>query len=969
MNRIIHNKNYSGETQINSSVFDSSDYKYGEIVVCCDIDNPGLFIYTKGSNGETKIQKINSIDNIFFEGNLSSGATGEIAEGDSIYVAISKLKNEINSIIKGEGDSGNLINKIILTLGIKDDGSFDFWSEYPGLNHVKDAKSFVEVIEQLDKAIDSTTGDLDEKIKKEYTKAISDALEEALKDLKYDFTCESGSVITAISQENGKVSVSATTLSVKKDDTGLLYELKLGDDVFGTIDIPKDQFLKNASFISAATVGDVAQALTEGQTIEEGKPYIKFEWIIDDVKKPTYVDVSGLVNIYTAKDIEFSDSFSGDTTETGITGSDNVETAIEKVITKITEIVKEIHENKVSSESGSIVISGTPDGGTVVDVYVDNDTIVKSDLVSTKGQLSVSLNVDTKTNSEGNIKTEYTLKTSGGTEYGKIYETRDILSGDGATFVNVTNERVQVGEGVSLNTDKNTISLTINENIGSVNGPSVVDGNGLTTAWAVKNFVQAGIYDGDMVMVGRNELLPWDNWIGRIHFANGSAHPDDVKYNTVHQAFLITDTNFIELAKAIGFDDDGQYAHHYVQNRYSTYRYFSGATTVMGAIELLDDNIAVEWADQGGKEGYAKKAIRTRETGCDATGYYSFAEGHDTEASGEGSHSEGIETVAEGKGSHAEGNGTTASGENSHAEGSGSSTDVNANSAHAEGQNTTANGFASHSEGSNTTAGGQYSHAEGFHTEASGDSSHASGVYTKATNKGETAVGKYNQSNTDTIFSVGVGSSESDRKNALEIRGNGTAARAYGEAIVTTKAQANSETAIGKLVDSQSMKDWFESLDSSSATTDDHYFMTGITITDGYITAIGQNHITSAETKVTVAEAESANTEELAVYSITTGGTNGHAVTYKRTDRIANATHADAAGKTDKTLTAHYGATGNTDATFNGSEDVTINIPNNTDQLVNGARYVSSVEAIPYKISVVTTAPSSPASDTIYILI
>ena len=52
---------------------------------------------------------------------------------------------------------------------------------------------------------------------------------------------------------------------------------------------------------------------------------------------------------------------------------------------------------------------------------------------------------------------------------------------------------------------------------------------------------------------------------------------------------------------------------------------------------------------------------------------------------------------------------------------------------------------------------------------ASGEFSHAEGKGTIATNEAEHAEGKYNKSNTNTIHSVGIGTSVNDRKNAEEI--------------------------------------------------------------------------------------------------------------------------------------------------------------------------------------------------------
>lgn len=1422
MNRILYHPNKSSESQIDFTVFSQEEYRFGEIVICTDYDNPGLFVFTRNNKGQTKIQKINSVENIFIDNNLSSGATGDIQSGDSIYVAISKIKNTINEIISNNNSNDTLVKNIILTLGIKEDGTFDFWSELPGLQHVKNAKSFKEVIEQLDAAINSVSGDLGDYLDKEeggYKDVIKKIIADALKGLNVDFNAEDGSVITGLKQTDGKVSATTKKLSVEKDDSGLVYTFKIGDTEFGEINIPKDQFLSEAKFIESATYEDLGEASAAGQVIEIGKPYLKFEWILGEEKKPTFVDVSALVDIYTAKDIEFSESFTGDT-ETNITDKDSVEDAIKKIVEKIHEIVKEIGDVKVDSSGGTIIIEKTEDGGTKIDVNIDNDTIVKSDLVSKQGQLSVSLGIDTKTFEDGGVKAEHVFKTESGTEYGRINEMRTILSGDGATFVDVKHERVSAGEGLG-NTDKDTVSLYIADNIGAVNGPSKDNQNGITTAWAVKQYVTMGYYDGDQLYVGNDDLSPWDTWKGLVQFAGGSQFAGTeegagMSYDTLHQALLRLNTNFYRIAVALGFNYDGQYCHSYIQSRYAGGRYYSGATSVMGevtgagpgnydtskaAIQLLDDNIVMEWANHNDEtDGYDKKAIRARETGADATANYAFAIGYDTKAAGEASYAEGIETHADGKGSHAEGNGTTASGENSHAEGSGSSTDAAANSAHAEGQNTVASGIASHAEGatttasgvnshaegngtkaekesahaegkettasgeishaegqnsvasgpvshaegsttqalgsishaegwntiasgacshaeggntnasgqyshaegestvasgmtahaegSGTTANGKYSHAEGFSTTAesdcahaegngttasgpqahaegnetiasgansyaggngstasgtnshaegfqteaighnshaegsgtsattvnshaegnttlasntnahaegfqttasganshsegantkaenesahaegngttasglhshaegtntnaegdhshaegwnttasgacshaegyetratgteshaeghdteasgdnahaeggstsatahdahaeghqttaegyashaegsgttaSGDYSHAGGLGTVATNAAETAIGKYNESNEETIYSVGIGTSDDDRRNVIEYTTEGNA---YGDAILTTSGAVFSQTTIGKLPDayavSQMLKsldyddtavknqyvsevdqedgmisvkreglpvtsisstgdtyvsitttttqndgslknsdykltveadvadtkaaingvtmgdpklagaygvrEWFESLDSSSATTNNGYFMTGITINDGYITSIGQNHITSAETKFVINEGTASEMEQTVIYNMTTGGTNGHSITINKTNRVANATHSDAAGQTDKKLTIDYGNTGSTDTSFNGSADVTIRVPNDTSQLSNGARFVTSVESTTYKISVVSSAPSSPASDTIYILV
>ena len=149
----------------------------------------------------------------------------------------------------------------------------------------------------------------------------------------------------------------------------------------------------------------------------------------------------------------------------------------------------------------------------------------------------------------------------------------------------------------------------------------------------------------------------------------------------------------------------------------------------------------------------------------DGTGeiFNSYEGGTANVASGSFSHAEGMETTASGYCSHAEGFNTTASG----------------NRAHAEGTSTEARGSYSHAEGTGTVAHDSSSHAEGYNTRAEGDYSHVEGNGTQTFSSGEHAEGNYNRSYEFTtpsrriIHSVGIGSSNNDRKNAHEIKFNG----------------------------------------------------------------------------------------------------------------------------------------------------------------------------------------------------
>lgn len=157
------------------------------------------------------------------------------------------------------------------------------------------------------------------------------------------------------------------------------------------------------------------------------------------------------------------------------------------------------------------------------------------------------------------------------------------------------------------------------------------------------------------------------------------------------------------------------------------------------------------------------------------------------QANGEAAHAEGCATKAYGKYSHAEGMYAYASGICSHAEGV--QTNANGTYSHAEGSGTKTAGYASHAEGQGSIAKGNYSHAEGSNTEAIGVGSHAGGYKSNASAPysfchgtelrtvgilPQAAFGRFNETNSSMLFSIGNGSSDTNRKNAFSINDFGT---------------------------------------------------------------------------------------------------------------------------------------------------------------------------------------------------
>lgn len=220
--------------------------------------------------------------------------------------------------------------------------------------------------------------------------------------------------------------------------------------------------------------------------------------------------------------------------------------------------------------------------------------------------------------------------------------------------------------------------------------------------------------------------------------------------------------------------------------------------------------------------------------GTTASGNMSHAEGNDTSAQGDFSHTEGYGTVAFGESSHAEGRDTTALGYYSHAECV--YTNAYGDFSHAEGEGSvvqssfTISGsagirgyvssqdhglvvgsviryqksrdnyiYATVVEVTNSThftldktlssdtaltnvyvdiitgiSYGDCSHIENRGNIAIGDNSHAEGLHTVANNDNEHACGKYNLSTPNqTLFSIGNGTSDSDRRNVFEVTQDG----------------------------------------------------------------------------------------------------------------------------------------------------------------------------------------------------
>ena len=204
------------------------------------------------------------------------------------------------------------------------------------------------------------------------------------------------------------------------------------------------------------------------------------------------------------------------------------------------------------------------------------------------------------------------------------------------------------------------------------------------------------------------------------------------------------------------------------------------ATAAKGATELKVESLPFTTiADDTGDDAKTLMIYSNPMAGDVDLGLGAHSEGINTKATQRGSHAEGRDTYAAGQYSHAEGRETEAF-YASHAEGRGSK--ATGDVSHAEGLGTYAIGDHTHAEGQNTHAVGLNAHAEGLRGWANGQHSHAEGVDTVTSNTAEHAEGKFNKSNKadgsfgssgNTLHSIGIGTSASDRKNASEVMQNG----------------------------------------------------------------------------------------------------------------------------------------------------------------------------------------------------
>ena len=157
-----------------------------------------------------------------------------------------------------------------------------------------------------------------------------------------------------------------------------------------------------------------------------------------------------------------------------------------------------------------------------------------------------------------------------------------------------------------------------------------------------------------------------------------------------------------------------------------------------------------------------------------ATTTYAFATGDESEANGIASFAANYKNKANGQNSFATGSTNTVTGKTGFV--AGASNTVSGESSSAFGLMNDVSGKYSNAFGQQNVVTGNYSNAQGYNQKNKGHFAstfgHSTEVYEGSYN--QAAFGTYNKASSDSLFMIGVGTSDTARKNAFEVKSNGT---------------------------------------------------------------------------------------------------------------------------------------------------------------------------------------------------
>ena len=218
-----------------------------------------------------------------------STASGDLASD------VAALQTKVNTLLADENTTGSVDQKVKAAI-----------DAYKAINDplVEGLRSDVEANKAAeDASLSELAGQID---------ANEDAIAEikgAIEANKAAVDASLGDLAQAI--EDAKSAIDASILDIEsKIENVAVYDLQPVEDpaeewaaqyiftkdgaTVTTINIPKDQFLKEASYVGSASADDVAA----DASVVEGDPYLKFVWQLPDSQATTYVPVKELVDSY-----------------------------------------------------------------------------------------------------------------------------------------------------------------------------------------------------------------------------------------------------------------------------------------------------------------------------------------------------------------------------------------------------------------------------------------------------------------------------------------------------------------------------------------------------------------------------------------------------------------------------------------------------------------------------------------------
>lgn len=286
---------------------------------------------------------INKVNNT----STNLGSTGDAADANgSAFARIAKLAADLNALTgDSEGSIEDLIGNAIDDLRTELSGD---WSKIDNGQPIE-PMSIAEVVVTMTYAINGINGSI-EAITKDYLKAadkkeLSDAIDALNADVGDvdSLSTTNKEVVSAINEvlaavgTGGTAAVVTVTSKGATTDYANVYEIKQGDAVVGTINIPKELVVSNGEVVTNPT----------------GKPagtYIKLT--LQNVADPLYIDVAKLVDVYTAKQnaaqVQLSIDASNVISATIVAGSISATELASNAVTTVKIADKNVTKDKLS---------------------------------------------------------------------------------------------------------------------------------------------------------------------------------------------------------------------------------------------------------------------------------------------------------------------------------------------------------------------------------------------------------------------------------------------------------------------------------------------------------------------------------------------------------------------------------------------------------------------------------------------